>query len=185
MDLSKFDNTEFDRGASRLKEVAWLFVSELLIAGPLPGSSWRSLLLRAFGARIAKGVVLKPRVRIKFPWRLAVGANSWIGEHVWIDNLAPVTIGQSVCISQGAYLCTGNHDWSSHSFDLRTASITIESHAWVGARATLAPGTHMHPGSIIGLAGVASGEMQPWTVYAPTQAVNVGARRRCDHLSHS
>lgn len=180
MDLSTFKNEHFDRGASKWKEFAWLVASELLVASPLPGSAWRACFLRVFGAMIATGVVLKPRIRIKFPWRLMVGENSWIGEGVWIDNLATVSIGRNVCISQGAYLCTGNHDWSSSNFDLITSSITIEDHSWVGARATLAPGTHMLAGAVIALSGIGSGKMEGWTVYAPGRSVKIALRQQSD-----
>jgi len=177
MELNTFRNDDFDRGASRAKELIWLVVSALLVDGPIPGSGWRAAILRAFGARIGTGVVLKPRVRIKFPWRLEIGPNSWIGEGVWIDNLALVSIGQNVCISQDAYLCTGNHDWSSRSFDLVTESITIEDHCWVSARATVAPGSYMQKGAILGLASLGQGIMKGWTVYSVGRAVEVGQRR--------
>ena len=94
MDLKSFDNADFDRGASRAKELVWLVVSALTVAGPLPGSGWRAALLRAFGAEIGPGVVLKPGLRVKFPWRLTIGDNSWIGESAWIDNLDEVRIGR-------------------------------------------------------------------------------------------
>lgn len=176
MDLNTFRNHGFDRGAPRSKELCWLIVSELLVAGPVPGSGWRAALLRAFGANIAEGVVFKPRVRVKFPWRLKIGANSWIGEGVWIDNLAPVGIGHDVCISQNVYLCTGNHDWASSSFDLITFGITIEDHCWVCARATVAPGTHMHEGAILGLAGLGQGQLRGWTIYTAGKATEIAPR---------
>jgi putative colanic acid biosynthesis acetyltransferase WcaF len=177
MDLSTFNNDDFDRGASRAKELAWLVVSALFVAGPIPGSRWREAILRAFGARIETGVVFKPRVIVKFPWRLEIGANSWIGEGVWIDNLAEVRIGKNVCISQDAYLCTGNHDWTSPAFILITGGITIEDQCWVGARATLAPGTHMLTGAVLGLGAVGHGILSSWTVYAAGNQTEICSRR--------
>lgn len=178
MRLSTFRNDDFDRGASRLKELAWLIVSGVLIDGPLPGSGWRAALLRAFGAEIGAGVVIKPRVRVKFPWRLEIGADSWIGEGVWIDNLAPVRISHDVCISQGAYLCTGNHDWSSPSFDLLTSGITIAAQCWVGARAKVAPGTEMQEGAILGLGAIGRGRLEPWKIYATGVPAEIGLRQQ-------
>lgn len=154
-----------------------MVVSALSVAGPVPGSGWRAALLRAFGAEIAAGVVLKPRVQVKFPWRLEIGADSWIGEGAWIDNLAFVRIGRNTCISQGVYLCTGNHDWTSPGFDLVTAGITIEDQCWVGARATVAPGTHMETGAVLGVGAVASGRLKRWTIYRAAKAAELGARR--------
>lgn len=177
MDLSRFNNDDFDRGASRVKELAWLIISALFVAGPIPGSRWRAAILRVFGARIDAGVVLKSRVLVKFPWRLAIGANSWIGEGVWIDNLAEVRIGRDVCISQDAYLCTGNHDWNSPAFNLVTTGITIEDQCWVGARATVAPGTYMAAGAVLGLGAVGHGTLLGWTIYAAGNPDVIGQRR--------
>jgi putative colanic acid biosynthesis acetyltransferase WcaF len=178
MRLSTFHSEDFDRGASRFKELAWLIISGVLVDGPIPGSGWRASLLRIFGAEIGAGVVFKPHLRVKFPWRLEIGDHSWIGEQVWIDNLAPVRIGHDVCISQAAYLCTGNHDWSSTSFDLVTAGITIAPQCWVGARATVAPGTMMQQGAVLGLGAVGRGFLEPWTIYAARPPIKIGPREQ-------
>jgi putative colanic acid biosynthesis acetyltransferase WcaF len=177
MELRRFNNVGFDRGASRAKEFVWIVVSALSVAGPIPGSGWRASILKAFGSKIAPGVVLKPRIRVKFPWRLEIGANSWIGEDAWIDNLAQVRIGCDVCVSQGAYLCTGNHDWSSPCFDLVTASINIEDQCWIGARAIVSPGTHMEEGAVLGMGAIASGRLAGWTIYSARRAAKGGTRR--------
>lgn len=143
LDLSTFRNDGFDRGASRIKELLWLVASGLLVDSWVPGSGWRVRLLRLFGAKIDVGVVIKPNVQIKFPWRLSVGANAWIGERVWIDNLAQVNIGANACVSQGVYLCTGSHDYRKPSFDLVTSPIDIGEGAWVTAFCRVAPGTRV------------------------------------------
>lgn len=97
-----------------------------------------------------RSVVLKPGVRVKYPWRLSIGAHSWIGEDVWIDNLVEVRIGTNACLSQRAYLCTGNHDWSDQSFGLRVLPIVLGDGSWVGAGALICPGV------TIGESGVAT-----------------------------
>ena len=98
------------------------------------------MLLRMTGASVGAGVVIKPRVTIKYPWKLAVGNHSWIGEQVWIDNLDQVTIGAHVCISQGALLLCGNHDYKKPTFDLITGPIVLEDGVWIGAKASVALG---------------------------------------------
>jgi len=65
----------------------------------------------------------------------------WFPGSAWPGNLAPIRLGDRVCLSQGTYLCTGNHIFRSPSFDLRLGPITIGSDAWIAARAVLAPGT--------------------------------------------
>ena len=163
-------------GAPRWCQALWLLLGQPLLASDLPGSPWRKQLLRAFGARIGAGGRLKPRLRVKSPWRLHVGHHCWLGEAVWIDNLAPVRLGDRVCISQGAYLCTGNHDYRSPGFELKVAAIHIDDDAWIAARAVLAPGTQVGRGAVVGLAAVASGRIEPGLLLAGNPAVVVGRR---------
>ena len=148
--------TSLARGRPAVVELAWIIVQALLVSSFVPGSAHRRVLLRAFGARIGAGVVIKPGVRVKFPWRLAVGDHSWLGECAWIDNLAEVRIGSNACVSQGAYLCTGNHDWTSPTFDLVVAPIVIGDGAWVGARAVVGPGVTIGRTAVLGLGAVAN-----------------------------
>src|SRR5438874_10353902 len=91
MRLDWFDNKIFDRGRPAWVEALWVLLQALLVSSSMPGSAHRILLLRLFGGTVGRGVVIKPRIRVKFPWRLKIGDHVWIGEDAWIDNLAPVT----------------------------------------------------------------------------------------------
>lgn len=143
----------------------------------MPGSRWRAQLLRFFGARIGRGTVWKPGVRVKFPWRLVVGDHCWLGEDVWIDNLAQVKLANHVCVSQGAYLCTGNHDWSRESFDLVAQGINLDEGCWIGAKAVVAPDTHIEEGAVLTAGSVAIGNLERFTIYRGNKAVPVGQRQ--------
>src|SRR5690606_39763522 len=77
----------------------WHVASRLFINTYFPyPMSFKCIVLKAFGAKLGKGVVIKPKVNIKYPWYLTVENDTWIGEKVWIDNLAEVRIGQNVCL---------------------------------------------------------------------------------------
>lgn len=148
IDLSQFDNGDFQRGASRLKELAWWFARSLFFAGwfPLP-SALKVRILRLFGAKVGKGVVIRSRVDISFPWRLSLGDHVWVGDEVKILSLDEVEVGSHVCLSQRAFLCTGSHDFDSTAFDLRTGPIRIGRGCWIGAQAFVGPGVVFGPGS--------------------------------------
>ena len=150
IDLSLFRNDAFERGAPAWKEAAWWMVRSLCFAPwfPLP-SALKVLLLRAFGARIGTGVVIRSRVNITFPWRFRCGDHVWIGDEVLILSLAEVTLGSNVCVSQRAFLCTGSHDFKSPGFDLITAPIEIGDSAWVAAQAFVGPGAVVPPGTMV------------------------------------
>lgn len=162
MRLDLFDASEnFDRGRPTWFEAVWYLVKIVFFLSGLPWpSSLKCALLRAFGAKIGDGVVIKPRVNIHFPWRLEVGAHSWIGEEVFILNLEPVRIGTHVCISQRAFLCTGNHDFASVNFAYRNEPIFISDGAWIGASVFVGPGVNIGSESVV-LAGSAAVKSLP------------------------
>jgi putative colanic acid biosynthesis acetyltransferase WcaF len=97
--LSQFNNSWYKPG-SKIKIATWFIISGIVFKNSLfPFSGIKIILLRLFGAKIGKGVVIKTDVNIKYPWLLKIGNYCWIGEKVWIDNLALVSISDNVCIS--------------------------------------------------------------------------------------
>jgi len=148
----------------------------LLRAFWISSSSLRVHLLRFFGARIGERVVIKPGVTVKYPWHLDVADDCWIGEDCWIDNLTTVQLGSNVCISQGAYLCTGNHDWSDPGFGLMIAPIRLMDGAWAGAKCILTPGTTLGEGAVAGAGSVVTGQIPDYHIYAGNPAVFVKRR---------
>ena len=176
--LDHYDNSWFHPGRSIVWRAAWLWLGlPLFRCSLLPFSKLRVALLRAFGATVGQGVVIHSEAVVKYPWHLRVGDHCWLGERCWIDNLTTVTIESHVCISQGAYLCTGNHDWSDPAFGLRVSPITLREGSWAGARSTLLPGTVLEPGAVVGAGSVASGTLPPFAVYSGNPAVFVKLRR--------
>ena len=113
-------------------------------------AAMRVWILRAFGAEIGTGVLVRHRVRIHWPWKLRVGSSSWIGEGTWILNLEPVSIGSNVCVSQDVLLCTGSHDRSSATFEFDNGPIDIGAGAWIAARATILRGVTIGDRATIG-----------------------------------
>ena len=165
-DLSTFSPDDFDKGAGIIKQTLWYFVNALLVrASWNPFMGIKIALLKAFGAKIGKGLVIKNNVCIKFPWKLTLGDNVWLGESCWIDNLDRVTIGSNVCISQGALLLTGNHDYTLSTFDYRNAPILIEDGAWIGAKAVVCPGVTVRPHAILTVGSIATKEMEAYGIY--------------------
>ena len=176
VDLSRFDNSWY-RPGSVFKRTLWYFCNAIFLQTNLPYPvSLKSYLLRLFGAKIGGNVVIKPNVRIKFPWFLHVGDNVWIGESVWIDNLCQVTVGDNVCLSQEAYLLTGNHDFKSKAFDLIVKPIAIENGVWIGARAIVCPGVTLKSHSVITVGSVVQKDTEPYTIYRGNPAVATGKR---------
>lgn len=177
VDLSRFDNSWYSPGRGRAVCVIWYLVNVLFFRNPLNVSSGlKVFLLRLFGARVGAGAVIKPAINIKYPWNLEIGDHSWIGEGAWLDSLGLIRIGRNCCISQGAYLCTGNHDWRDPSFGLIVEPIEIEDGAWIGARAVVLPGTHFAAHSVLAAGSSFAGKAEAYRIYRGQPAEVVGER---------
>lgn len=160
-----------------LVEALWVLLAAPVLASKLiTSSALRVALLRLFGAKIGKGVYLKPGLRVKFPWYLSIGDYCWIGEDVWIDNLASVTIDSHVCISQGVYFCTGNHDWSATNMRLFSKPIVVKHGGWICARSVLCPGVSVGTCAILSAGSVASRDIPEFEIHAGNPAVFVRMR---------
>lgn len=175
-DLRQFNNADYQPGPLLLRAL-WFVVNAVFFINPIfPFSGIKRSLLRAFGAKVGHGVIIKPSVNIKYPWRLSIGAHSWIGERVWIDNLAHTSIGAHCCLSQGAMLLCGNHNYSLQSFDLITGPITLEDGVWIGAQSTVCPGVTAYSHAVLAVNSVATHDLKPYTVYRGNPATEVRQR---------
>jgi putative colanic acid biosynthesis acetyltransferase WcaF len=179
-DLSRFNNDWYVPGP-RWKVLLWYFINALLFNSYAPVPTFAKVAtLRLFGAKVGRGLVIKPAVNIKYPWLLTIGHHVWIGEGVWIDNLTHVALADHCCVSQGAMLLTGNHDYKRPTFDLMVGRITLEAGAWVGARATVCPGVQVGSHAILAVGSVATHHLEPYTIYQGNPAVAVRKRAITD-----
>jgi len=177
VDLNSFNNSTFSRGKPKWVEVLWQLTQVFIVSTGIPGSGFRVRLLRMFGAKIGHNVVIKSGLKVKFPWRLQIGDNSWIGEDVWIDNLAEVSIGDNCCISQGVYFCTGNHNWAKKSFDLVLGKIVVEDAAWLCAMSRVGPNVRIKQGAILTLGSSVVTNMEAYSVYTGVPATYIKERK--------
>lgn len=163
---------------NRVRRVIWNICRTLLYrTSPRPLHSWRSFLLRSFGATMGPNCHFYPRSKVWAPWNLICADQVTAGDGVEIYNPAPVTFGSHVILSQDAYLCGATHDYDDPAFPLLAYAMNFGAYAWICARASVAPGVNVGEGAVLGLGSVATKNLDPWTVYAGTPAVKVKERR--------
>ena len=176
VDLSTYNNSWYKPG-SVIKRVCWYLVNEIVFkTGFFPFYALKIFLLKLFGAKVGRGIFIKPCVNIKYPWLLHLENNIWIGEKVWIDNLALLTIGNNVCISQGAFLFCGNHDFSKPAFDLTVKPIVLEEGVWIGAGAMVCGGVICRSHSMLSAASFAASDLEAYTIYRGNPAEKIKER---------
>jgi putative colanic acid biosynthesis acetyltransferase WcaF len=160
-----------------MEELLWVIVSLFLfLLCPLKLSGLKCWVLRRFGAKVGRGVVVKPGVKITFPWKLTLGDHVWLGEECWLLNLAPIEIASHVCVSQRAFLCTGNHNYKSPAFDLITKPIRVSRGAWIGASAFVGPGVTVGNHAVLTAGSVATKDLQPYGIYQGNPVVRIKKR---------
>ncbi|MBV9306568.1 MAG: hypothetical protein JOZ45_10530 [Acidobacteriaceae bacterium] len=76
-----------------------------------------------------------------------------------------------MCVSQGTYFCTGNHDWTDSSFGLIVKPITLQDGSWAGAKAILAPGVTLGECAIASAGSVVTKNIPPYEIHGGNPAV--------------
>lgn len=175
--LDRYTPGSYTPGAPYWQQILWYFIgSPLFKSYWFPFSSFKVWLVCKFGAKVGKGVRIKPGITLKFPWRLSIGNYVWLGENVWLDNLAQIFIDDHVCVSQGAYFCTGNHNWKDPNFGLKLGEIYLEAGSWIGAYARIGPGVTVGYGTVLCLGSVTGQSLQPMAIYAGNPAKMIRTR---------
>lgn len=183
-DLASFRVPEGYRGRSIWFVQLWLVFEAIFVrSSPQVLYGWRRFCLRLFGAKIGRDVLIRPGVRVTFPWKVTIGDHCWIGDNVTLYNIAAIKIGDNSVVSQEAYLCTGSHDYHESSFSLVSSPITIEPESWVAARSFIGPGVTIGRGAIVGACSVVLRSVDSGAIVAGVPAKRVGARTPSQVLS--
>ncbi|QGN38811.1 putative colanic acid biosynthesis acetyltransferase [Klebsiella oxytoca] len=150
-DLSKFSVPKGFRGRSVIVVQLWWFVDFFFFRmSPQIFYKWRVLILRIFGAKIGKNVIIRPSAKITYPWKLTIGDNSWVGDDVVLYSLGEIIIGNNTIISQRCYICTGSHDYNTLDFKIIKSPIVVGSSSWLATDVFVAPGVKIGDNCIIG-----------------------------------
>jgi len=176
VDLRNYDQSWFERGRPDWYVLLWWLVQAIVFPiTPQPMNSIRCLVLRWFGAKIGKGVLIRPTARFTYPWKVEIGDYSWIGDNVVFYSLDRISIGDHCVISQKSYLCTGSHDFSDRAFRLETNEITIGHGVWIATDCFIAPGVQIGSNAVIGTRSTVLKSM-------PTQTVCWGSPCRSQYM---
>lgn len=149
--LEKFKLPKNFRGRNAfVVQIWWIVQAVLFKLSPQFMYGWRRFLLRLFGAKIGKKVIIRPSATITYPWKISIDDYSWIGDNVVLYSLGEIEIGKHVVVSQKSYLCTGSHDYNKLEFPIFEKKITLNDQCWLATDVFIAPGITIGKGSIIG-----------------------------------
>lgn len=146
----------------KLGRAAWMLLGRPIFR--MSFHNWygfRARLLRLFGAKIGRGVAIRPSAKIEVPWMIEIGDDATVGDHAILYSLGKIKIGKRTIVSQYAHLCAGTHDYTDHTFRLIRSNITIGDDAWIGADAFVGPDVTIGSLSVLGARSSAYKDMPP------------------------
>lgn len=156
-----------------LWNAAWLVLARFT---PPPLHGWRRLVLRAFGARLGKGVRVHGSARIWLPANLEADDWALIGPDARLYNQGRIAIGARSVISQGAHLCASSHDITDPDFQLVLRPIVIGDRCWIAAEAFIGPGVTVGDRAVIGARAALFTDAEPDMVYSGNPAQQIKPR---------
>lgn len=169
--LNSYKNPKNFRGKSKIKVQLWWIVQAIFFkTSPQVLYYWRRFLLRSFGAEIGKGVLIRPSVKITYPWKIKIGDYSWIGDDVVLYSLGEIEIGNNTVISQRSYICTGSHDYNKVDFPIYAEKIVVEDGCWLATDVFVAPGITIEKGTVVGARSSVFKDLEAFSIYVGSPA---------------
>ena len=150
---------------NRFVRVLWSIVHLIFFKySPRPFHSWRSFLLRLFGAKIGKSVHIYPKVTISAPWNLIVQDEVGVADGVDLYNQGKIFLGYRAIVSQRSFLCSSTHDYTLKGHPLVISYIRIENLAWIASEAFIGPGVTVGEGAIVGARSAVFRDVDSWSI---------------------
>jgi putative colanic acid biosynthesis acetyltransferase WcaF len=165
--------------AERIRRAIWSIINQTLWRIPRAWG-WRRFLLRAFGAQVGPGVIIRASTRVFHPWLLKIGEHSALGIGVDVYNLGQVNIGAHTVVSQHAVICAGTHDYTRSTLPLIRSSITIGSGVWICAEAFIGPDITIGDNTVVAARACVVKDLPPGVVAGGNPARVIKPRQMTD-----
>jgi len=120
-------------------------------------------------------------VTIKFPHRLSIGNNSFVGKGTFIQASGNVIIGENVLIGPHCKIWSSNHNFSSIDKPINSQGHTfkkviIEDDVWVGTGAIILSGSYLKKGTIIAAGSVVTKHFPEYSIIGGNPAKFIRSR---------
>ncbi len=117
-----------------------------------------------------KNVLLRPSIKVTYPWKVSIGDYSWIGDDVVLYSLGEIEIGSNTVISQKSYICTGSHDYTKRDFPIYAKKVTIENECWLATDVYVSPGVTIKEGTVVGARSTVLNDLDSYSIYVGSPA---------------
>lgn len=176
--LNSFSLPAAFRGRSAVVvQLWWLVQATLFACSPQFMFGWRRWLLKLFGAKVGKRVLIRPSAKTTYPWKVTIGDFAWIGDDVVLYSLGEIEIGANAVVSQRSYLCAAGHDYTQPEFPIYDKKVVIGDQAWLATDVFVAPGVTVGEGAVVGARSSVFHDLPPMMVCVGSPAKPI--KNRC------
>lgn len=157
----------------RIRLGLWRYFGNVITANLYCPSLIRVSVLKLFGAQIGRKVLFRSGVKVHDPRKLIIGSYCWIGQDVHFYNHEFITLGNDVCISQQAKICSSSHDIKTAHLQFKHAPIRIGNGAWICLDATIMAGSEIGANSVVSASEIFWGKLPDSHIYKNRTSIRI------------
>ncbi len=142
----------------------------------VPLHTVRKVILRACGVKLGKNSVIHMGCRFFDPGNVAIGSDTIIGDHAFLDGRDKLIIGDHVDIASGVMIYNSEHDINSSDFHAINEPVFIEDYVFIGPRVIILPGVTVKKASVVAAGAVVTKDVDEYKIVAGVPATVIGER---------
>lgn len=146
----------------------------------IPSHHIRRFILRLAGTKIGRGSSIHMGCRFFSLKKIKIGEDTIIGEGIFMDGRAPLTIGNHVDIASQVMIYNSEHDINSEYFYAKVSPVEIGDYVFIGPRAIILPGVVIGKGAVVGAGAVVSHDVLEFDIVGGVPAEKIGERKLKD-----
>ncbi|MGA3291938.1 MAG: acyltransferase [Candidatus Microgenomates bacterium] len=146
----------------------------------VPSHTFRKFFYKVSGMRIGKGSVVHMWANFFDLAGIIIGEDTIVGDHVFLDGRAKLTIGNHVDMASSVMIYNSEHDLEKENFSARTEPVEIGDYVFIGPRAIILPGVKIGKGAVVAAGAVVTKDVPEFKIVGGVPAVVIGERKNKD-----
>lgn len=157
----------------------WLDFELMLLrwAGHIPSHTLRNFFYRLVGIKLGNGATFHMWANFFNPKNIKIGEGTVIGDHVFIDGRAKVTIGKQVDIASSVMIYNSEHDLEKEDFGAIEEEVEIGDYCFIGPRSIILPGVIIGKGAVVAAGAVVTKDVEAFSIVGGVPAGKIGERK--------
>ncbi len=148
----------------------------LWIIGYVPFHLVRRFFYRLVGIKIGKDSTIHMGARFFMPHHITIGEGTLIGDRIFLDGRANLSIGNHVDIASEVMIYNSEHDLTDETNKAIEGPVKIGDYVFIGPRVIIMPGVTIGKGAVVAGGAVVTKDVPEKTIVAGIPAKEIGKR---------